>query len=475
MALQVKEINGRKYVYDVKSFWDKAQKKYRKSTVYMGPCINEKTKEFAPKKKNIDKLSAESRCILNYGDTNLLWESLQNSKLKTITAAILPEHQDSLYALMFYKIINGGAGRNAEIWHQGNYSRILFQNAKLESQRVSELLAKLGNENVQRKFFKQYIGEMTDIAGEVVVDSTGLENDIDIPLTEYSGRTGDMGNRTKLILVIDRLTHMPLYFRLVAGNIVDVSTLTTTFSLASGFGLNPSMVLMDAGYYSSDNIKSLCKEKVSFLSRLPANLKLYKQVIEDTKETLETPDNIIIYNNRSLYVQKVKVDLYGYMGYAYVCLDIKQKGHKLDKFIREAVDENLSKDEIQERMPFIGKFALVSNKDLSNEELMPMYYTRQVAESTFEFSKSQLDLLPLRVHSVTSLRGYMFLCYIALLLSLEINTKLKGHCTLHVALALAHNQYCEIFDRIVIPLEPNRRLKDVYELLGIMVVKNSGD
>jgi hypothetical protein len=69
----------------------------------------------------------------------------------------------------------------------------------------------------------------------------------------------------------------------------------------------------------------------------------------------------------------------------------------------------------------------------------------------------------------------MFLSYVALLLSLEINRKLKGHCTLQEALVLSHNQYCEIFDRNVIPLEPNRRLKDIYELLGIMVVNNSGD
>ena len=266
----------------------------------MGPCINEKTKEFMPKKAKADKAQSESRCILNFGDTNLLWESLQNSKLKTVVSAILPEHQDSLNALMFYRIINGGASKNAETWHQGNYSSILFPKAKLESQRVSELLAKLGNENIQRKFFKQYIAEIADINGEVVIDSTGLENDIDIPLTEYSGRTGDMGNRTKLILVIDRTTHMPLYFRLVAGNIVDVSTLTTTFSLVSGLGLNPNMVLMDAGYCSSDNVNSLCKEKISFLSRLPAGLKLCKQVIEDTVETTNPQFSIICCRNTGI-------------------------------------------------------------------------------------------------------------------------------------------------------------------------------
>ena len=475
MALQIKTINGNKYIYDVKSFWDKEQKKYRKNTTYMGACVNEETKEYAPKKKDIRKPSHESKGILNYGDTNLLWECLKTSNLKDVVADVLPDSQDSLNALLCYKIIEGGASKNAEIWHQGNYSKILFPNAQLQSQRISELLAKLGNENIQRKFFKRYITDVAKVTGEVVIDSTGLENEIDIPLTEYSGRTGDMGNKTKLIMVIDRATHMPLYFRMVAGNIVDVSTLTTTFSLAKNFGLNPSMILMDAGYYSSDNIKSLCKEKISFLSRLPAGLKLYKQVIDDTNETLESPQNIIVYNKRSLYIQKIKVDLYGYVGYAYVCLDIKQKGNKLDKFIRTAKDEKLTHEEISQRMPYVGKFVLVSNKELLSEELLPMYYTRQVAESTFSFSKSQLDLLPLRVHSDKTLRGYIFLSYIALLLSIEISTKLSGHCTLQEALALSHNQFCEVFDRNFIPLEPNRRLKDIYELLNIMVVNESGD
>jgi transposase len=474
MALQIKTINGNKYIYDVKSYWCKKSKKFKKTTTYMGPCINEKTKEFAPKKKNRPEILKQDKEILNFGDTNLLWESLQNSSIKDVVANILPEHQDSLNAMLCYKIINGGASKNAEIWHQGNYSKILFPNATLESQRISELLMKLGNENVQRKFFEHYIKEIAEISGDVVIDSTGMENEIDIPLTEYSGRTGDMGNKTKLIMVIDRHTHMPLYFRLVAGNIVDVSTLTTTFSLMKKFDLNPGMVLMDAGYYSSDNVKSLCKDKVAFLSRLPAGLKLYKSSILETSDSLESPENIIVYNKRSLYIKKIKVDLYGYVGYAYVCCDIKQKGNKLDKFFRDAKEENLSSEEILEKLPFVGKFILVSNSELSTEELLPMYYTRQVAESTFGFSKSQLDLLPLRVHSTVALRGYIFLSYIALLLSLEITKKLKGLCTFQEALAISHNQFCEVFDRDFIPLEPNRRLKDIYERLSIMVVNNSG-
>ena len=33
---KIKIINGKKYAYDLKSFWDKEQKKYRKKSVYLG-------------------------------------------------------------------------------------------------------------------------------------------------------------------------------------------------------------------------------------------------------------------------------------------------------------------------------------------------------------------------------------------------------------------------------------------------------
>ena len=268
-------------------------------------------------------------------------------------------------------------------------------------------------------------------------------------------------------MVIDRITHKPLYFRLVAGNIVDVSTLTTTFKLAKNFGLNPTMTVMDAGYYSSDNIKALSKAKISFLSRLPAGRKLYNEAITQTKDTIENPENIVFYNNRTLYIQKVKTDLYGYTGFAYVCQDIKEMGRRRDHFLKSTKDDKLTNDEIAQKMPFVGKFVLVSNKELSPDELLPLYYTRQKAEAVFGFSKSKLDILPLRVHSTQNLKGYIFLSYIALLLSLEIQSKLKNLCTLDEALKLGQNHYCEIFDHEIIPLEPNRRLKEIYERLHV--------
>jgi len=473
VALQIKTIKGKKYIYDVKSYWDKETKKYKKETIYMGRCLDEKTKAYAPK-KGIASVS-ECKEILSYGDAKLLHESLEKSELSKAISEILPEEQDTLKALIFYKIIIGEANRHASTWLDGSYAKILFPNASLESQRISEFLSRLGDEKIQKKFFKTYLEEIAEVSNDVVIDSTGLPNEIDVPLTEYGSHGGDIQNESRMIMVIDRNTHMPLYFRLVAGNIVDVSTLTTTFSLMNKFGLAPQMVLMDAGYYSEKNIRSLFKSKTSFLTRLPAGRKLYKDLIEQTNLELESSQNAVVYNKRTLFIQKIKTEICGYVGFAYICLDPKSKGQQLDKFIKDAKEDKLSNEEIAKKMPCIGKFILVSDKEIVPDELLPLYYTRQIAENTFSFAKTNLNLLPIRVHSIKNMRGYIFLSYLALLISIEISNKLKGVSTLQEALSLAANNYCEVFDNDVIPLEANRQLKEIYNLLNIMVVNSSGE
>lgn len=470
MALHIKTIRGKKYVYDVKSYRDKESKKIKKSTTYMGPLINEQTMEYAPKRSKI-RLQAD-RQVLNYGDSHLLWESLKRSGLAEVFNNILPNEQDTLNALVFYKIIVGEANKNAATWLDGNYAKTLFPEANLNSQRISEFLSKLGNEKIQRKFFKQYLTEVAQVSGEVIVDSTGMPNEIDVPLTEYGCHGGDVERESRLIMVIDRLTHMPLYFRLVAGNIVDVSTLQTTFNLMGKFGINPQMVLMDAGYYSESNIRSLFQGKTSFLTRLPAGRKLYKDLIKETNSTLESPKHAVVYNKRSLFVQKTKTTLCGYKGFAYICLDTKGRGYKMDKFIKQAKEDNISDVEVAGKMPFIGKFILLSDKEIEIDELLPLYYTRQVAENTFGFVKTNLNLLPVRVHSIANMKGYMFLSYLALLLSIEIQYKLKGLCTLQEALSTGHNQFCEVFNGHIIPLEANKQMKDVCKRLNIVVVNS---
>ena len=78
---------------------------------------------------------------------------------------------------------------------------------------------------MQRKFFKAYIEKTYNGKSGVIVDSTGLPNEIDFPLSQWGHHGGESEQETRLLMVVDRSNNMPLYFRYMAGNIVDVSTL----------------------------------------------------------------------------------------------------------------------------------------------------------------------------------------------------------------------------------------------------------
>jgi transposase len=79
---------------------------------------------------------------------------------------------------------------------------------------------------------------------------------------------------------------MPLFYSLIVGNIVDVSTIKSTLSELSGYRLDVSMVLMDAGYVSGDNIKLLLNNGIKCVTRLKANLTVYKEMIKKHIKTL---------------------------------------------------------------------------------------------------------------------------------------------------------------------------------------------
>ena len=67
-----------------------------------------------------------------------------------------------------------------------------------------------------------------------------------------------------------------------------------------------AFALVDSGYCSEDNILLLRKAKIDFLTRLPAGRSLYKNLILNHTENLESVDRTYQYGKRALFIKKVK-------------------------------------------------------------------------------------------------------------------------------------------------------------------------
>jgi len=72
------------------------------------------------------------------------------------------------------------------------------------SQRVSEFLKILGNERVLRGFFEKYLSAVADKECGVIIDSKGLPNEINIPVSQFGHHVGETERETRLIMVVDQ-------------------------------------------------------------------------------------------------------------------------------------------------------------------------------------------------------------------------------------------------------------------------------
>ena len=464
MAIRYK--GGGRYAYETHNKWNKEKKKYETVWTYLG-IVNTDTGEYQKKQKMKHEL-----LILNYGDSFVLNEFLVNSGLKSMVETIFKRSAQAIFALCFFKLIESAAMQHAATWLEGNYAKIIFPSADLSTQRISDLLKLIGDERLLREFFKRYF-EKVYSKGGVIIDSTGLPNDISFPLSAFGHHSGVIERETRLLMVVDKENSQPLYFRYMAGNIVDVTTLQTTVREMAVMGVETNYALIDAGYYSESNISHLYENSISFLIRLPAGRTLFSDLVEKTAQTLETPENRVVYGERVLYMQKIHVNLYDkHPAFAYVCCDIKRRADETVKLLIEAEEDELSDAEISKKLKKAGIFVLLSATEISVTEVLPLYYLRQSAEHIFQISKTYADILPLRIHSESAFRGILFLNFLTVVLYINFREQLPKNNTVESALKEMRNLMCKVYDDAsVITREANKKQRLILEAIANTVGK----
>ena len=197
----------------------------------------------------------KKQLILDFGDAWFLDYVLETSGLKNLFTGVFANESDTLLSLLAFKLLDSNANSYAERWFLGSYAQYLYPNAVLTSQRISEFMERLGKEETKRSFFDAYIPylkEIPDISENVLIDSTGLPNDIHFEYTQINNHNGVINRESRLIYVVERNTGLPVYFRYVAGNIVDVITLRITINHLKAHNIEVKHGILDAGYCSEN-------------------------------------------------------------------------------------------------------------------------------------------------------------------------------------------------------------------------------
>lgn len=417
--IRYKTLKGKRYAYEVTSYWDSELKQSRNTSRYLG-IVDSNTNEIT---QFIKKPQEKEKLILDFGNGYFLSQFIKKSNFYATLENSLLKHVPELLPLIAYKISTQSAMRNCQDWLNGNVLQILCKDPNLISQRVSDILRILGREEIQRHFFSEYMKTIGKVKKSVIIDATCMPTEINHQFNSWGKSDNGLQSQFKLLCVVDQNTKLPLFYRFLPGNMTDISTLQTTIVELKAMGIENNSVLLDSGYFSESNVKDLQANNINFITRIPNSRTIFKNNVKTRANTLESIENV------------------------YLC---------------------------GERTIFCGILGLVSSKSIAAKEILACYYLRQSVEQVFGFLKDDLGLLPIRKHSDATIRGYLFLQFIALIIFIKIREKLPQKYTVEKALMVLSGLKCKVFTNQIIPAEPTKEQKIILKNYDILVPKYLG-
>ena len=504
MAVEItRKVNGNEYAVARESV-RQGNRVVKSRSTYLGLVLDKSRGIFKSRKRGIfyydDKTNTygpapddfvpvlkgkkdEEKLILDFGDAYLFNNLIKKYGLDESINTIESANLESIYALLLFYLIKSDSLCHAYKWYEGSFTKILYPNAKIVSQRVSELLVSIGTENNMRRFFAQYIkllGNDIQEGANILIDSTGLPNSIQFPLTAVSNHNGEISEEVRLIYVVQQKTRLPIYMRYVPGNVIDTSTLVTTIKELKAMGVNTKFAILDAGYVSEKGFNCLCEEKISFITRCPENRLMYKQAVEMAIKDLEVAENIAVdedgnlFNGRHVYIKMVKLD--HKIGsdksvniYAYVCKDKstqeKQRKHAISD---STYNKKLDKQKFHSDYLNSGIFVLLSTRQIRADLVLNHYYIRQDIEQVFDIAKNYGSLTPLRIENEDTFRGHLLMTFMATYILQRLQNEIKKtKFSIKDILYTMQTQKVKVFETVAIPQEPVKNHNEIYKLLGV--------
>jgi transposase len=396
----------------------------------------------------------KSSVIKEYGAFDFYEKIADTIGLLKIVQDIFPDTWQEIFNVACYLTSSG----DPLMYYQSWAEKTDCFPVELNSQRISELLKDLSH-NRQEEFFRAwgaYRKEREYLALDITSISSYSEK---IEMVEWGyNRDGEKLPQINLCMLLGEKSRLPVYQQVYNGSIKDVSTLEATLKLAFSIGERKLTLVMDKGFYSKNNLKTMLKAEFSnkFLIAVPFTVKRVKNLINELRDSIgdfkyaialskteslqgvcreiewDTNQNVyvhIFYN--SVKAAEEKNSLYGYV--ATLIEKAKQDPENkeyLDDYnkyliIKKGTDGKniitIKENVLEKEVSHTGWMVLMSNHIKDAKQALSIYRSKDAVEKGFYRLKNNLDLRRVRVHSDDAMDGKLFLGFISLILVSHIH------------------------------------------------------
>ena len=481
MVKQLDKRSGITYVYESVSYWDKEKKQPRSKRTLIGR-LDPTTGEIVPTdgrgkrraQKEADQIIQKGPVPvvktdrLFFGATYLLDQIGEVTGLTADLKTCFPNTYKQIQSIAYYLVLEDQNPLfRFKKWaaiHRHPYGK------DIPSQRSTEIFQSV-TEEAKMHFFRLQ-GKRRVEKEYWAYDSTSISSRSDTLRQVKYGKNKDDDHlpQINLALIFGEESRLPFYYRKLAGNIPDVKTIQELLRELDVLGYEKIKLVVDRGYYSTDNINALFKKHLKFLCGTSSALSFAKEFI---REIGSRKDHYEYYNsNLELYVftktiawdyeqerpykgdvvkEERRMYLHLYFNPDKFSDDGKAFNRRLDTLKNELLSDRrvpehekdyrkyfeiketpkrgisltVKQDAIDAAHERYGFFVLISNEVKDPVTALSLYRMRDVVEKAFWNVKERLNLRRTMTSSESSLEGKLFVEFIALIYLSYIQKKME--------------------------------------------------
>lgn len=447
----IHHIKGHYYLYEVRSVWDSEKKRPKRVTgKSLGRITPDGLIASVPRTRNPEgdiggaHSGLSARDLARIGHISVKehgvshWLQTQQADCWKRLETAFGAHWPVLVGVAYCRLVHQSSLRQMPLHLAGSYlSEILAQAepkspaAPWSARYISGVLAEIGrNRPAISAFMRQSIP-----AGEhLLIDMTNIPSQsTQIPLCKPGYNSAwDFEPQFNLLYLYSRTLQMPVFYRLLPGNIREVSALKLTVQES---GLKDALLVGDKGFFSKANIQELDKQNLTYIIPLRRN----NPLIDFTKMAeadLKSGESFFRHEKRYIWHthyalqdattgQPTGKTLYLYLDDA---LKTKEQADYLTRI--ENKIEGYSIAAFHERKHRFGSIALLSNIEHTNQSphyIFTTYKSRMAIENAFDALKTVLEADKTYMQNEDVLHGWIFANHLALQWYFQLANLLAYH------------------------------------------------
>ena len=424
---ELKKVGGHFYKYQVEYCYNKNKKRTDKITVgLLGKITQEEG--FIPSEKHLLKQKKqrindpEKVDIKMYGVYGLFSELLEE-EIKGLGTIFTSKDLEVLLTVAMMRFAHEAPIKRMQRLHHQDYCSLFWHKTTLTDKIITDTLRYVGeNRQLIIDWMRTRLSDKKESSLQeyIMIDSTHItttSNLLNVNAIGYNPAK-NFDEQIRLMYMFSSALKQPVYYRLINGNITDVSSMKLC---VEEMNVENVIFIADKGFYSKTNVKILNDNSLKYIIPLYRNNKLIDftplQQVDFKKKT-----QFFIYGNRVIWYYSYQKDKQQFITF----LDEKLRTEEERDYILRigTHPEEYTKEGFDKKLNAFGTLTFTTNTDVEPQELYEKYKQRNEIEIMFDSYKNFLKADRMYMQNRIVLEGWLMANFIAMIAYYKLYQKL---------------------------------------------------